>query len=271
MDAEQISPAYLLDLADKIERELWKRRDFSKYKYVENYIERWHVVDDSNSFCAEENFHIFRQEDENGNIDLNKTLARMPSDILLKIAFDLGLDTPGYLPVIAERFKTVLSKNNKNARDVFSDAIMNVYSNPEDSVLDASSALDGLLKLILSDSEVSKSSRKPEGLSKRFDDALSTLKLTKKSGAPEEIYKISSSLNNIAKEIDNLRSNKTNSHGKLQDEYVVDDPLFAELCVNSAATVGIFLWEYYEKNFTSKDSDNKDDGELEIDLEDIPF
>ena len=53
----------------------------------------------------------------------------------------------------------------------------------------------------------------------------------------------------IGQTIDDLRSDKATAHGKLGEEYVVDEPLWAALAVNTCATVGIFLWELFNKKY----------------------
>jgi len=259
-----------MNIVDKIEAKLWDERGSSKYKYVENYIERWHEVFDEGYNDYSENFQIFRKDDEANNIDLNKTLSRMPDELLLKIAYDLEIETPGFLPVVAEKFKIVLEANNFNAKAVFENAIHNVYSNPSDAVLNASSALDGIIKTILEDDRFEKEKPRKDGLSKRMGRVMTSLGLNKKSGAPDEIIGITSSLDNIVQRIDDLRSSKTNSHGTLPEDYIIDDPLWAEFAINSAATVGLFIWEYYEKRFKTKEEVSNDNS-FEIDLDSIPF
>lgn len=40
----------------------------------------------------------------------------------------------------------------------------------------------------------------------------------------------------------------------MPDDYIIDDPLWAELAINSAATAGLFVWEYYKKRFDSEEA-----------------
>lgn len=94
-----------MNIAEKVETKLWNERESSKYKYVESYIERWHDVANEDFSNYSENFHIYTKDDGTNNIDLNKTLNRMPGDILLKIAYDLDIETPGYLPAVVEKIQ----------------------------------------------------------------------------------------------------------------------------------------------------------------------
>ena len=61
----------------------------------------------------------------------------------------------------------------------------------------------------------------------------------------------------------------SSAHGKLQSEYIVDDPLWAGLVVNTSATLGLFLWEYYEKKY--RPALEKGTEDEPISPEDIPF
>ncbi len=64
------------------------------------------------------------------------------------------------------------------------------------------------------------------------------------------IRNIGSSILNIAKNIEDLRSNCTKeAHGRLQEDYIIDDPLYAQLFVNTSATLRLFLLNFYEKKF----------------------
>ena len=63
----KVSPRYITTLVPKIEKAIWD--EFSSYRNVEAYINRWHETD---SFGNWENFDIITKDD--GNIDLLKTL-----------------------------------------------------------------------------------------------------------------------------------------------------------------------------------------------------
>lgn len=66
---------------------------------------------------------------------------------------------------------------------------------------------------------------------------------------PNEIKTISSSLLNACKAIDDLRSDKTIFHGKMDSNYVVTEPLYAYFIVNAVSTVGLFLLNFYKLRF----------------------
>jgi len=44
----------------------------------------------------------------------------------------------------------------------------------------------------------------------------------------------------------------------LQDDYTVDDPLYAHFVINTVSTVGLFLLNFYEKKYKVEEN-NADD------------
>lgn len=92
---ELISPKYQMQLVQQVHDKIWEQ--FRGYKDVLFYIRKWHESEyDFNSHW--ENFEI--SLDVNGNIDLKSTLHNMNGDTILKIAIDLGIDTPDFIPSI---------------------------------------------------------------------------------------------------------------------------------------------------------------------------
>ena len=128
-------------LKEQVENALWNLFTKSKYRQVEEYIGRWYESDDFNY----ENFSICRKDN---HIDLGRTLACMPNDILIKVAADIGVETPGLLPCIPV-MKNVLNQNNTNAYANFERAVKSVYDHPDQSVALAASTLEGIFKTIL--------------------------------------------------------------------------------------------------------------------------
>lgn len=72
-----------------------------------------------------------------------------------------------------------------------------------------------------------------------------------------------------------LRSDKSTAHGKAHDEYVIDDPLWAAFIVNTSASLGLFLWEYFEKKYKPNVKQNENLVEEirdePINLNELPF
>lgn len=96
-----------MKLAKDVEDAIWK--EYSSYKQVKNYINKWHEYDEQNYW---ENFQLVINDKK--NIDLNSTIHSMPGDILLKVAIDLGVDTPDFNPSIPT-FKNVIKSDYKTA------------------------------------------------------------------------------------------------------------------------------------------------------------
>ncbi len=83
---------------------------------------------------------------------------------------------------------------------------------------------------------------------------------------PVEVKAIGSSFLNINQNIEKLRSEKTNAHGKTTEDYIVQDTLYAYFILNSVAAVGTFLISYYKNKFPKLEI--KQNEEVE---DDLPF
>lgn len=258
---KDISPLYMQRLKGRVEAALWDLFEGSKYRQVEEYVRRWH--DDDGHFW--ENFCIYEKD---GHIDLSRTLAAMPNDILIKIAADIGVETPGLLPCIPV-IKNVLNRNNTNAYTNFERAIKNVYDYPDQSVALAASTLEGLFKTILQ-------GLNPDDVTKNASLSDLTTKAVKEligncdSSTPKEIKTLASQIRGLGSTIDDLRSDKSTAHGKASGEYVIDDALWAETVVNTTATLGLLLWRLYERSRATNEA-NQYDQSVDIYDGDIPF
>lgn len=236
---ENISPLYMQRLKGRVETALWNLFDESKYKQVEEYIRRWHK--DYGNF--DENFCICERD---GHIELSQTLSLMPNDILIRIAADIGVETPGLLPCIPV-MKNILNHNNTNAYANFERAVKNVYDHPDQSVALAASTLEGLFKTILQNT-VPDMQVKNSSLSDLTSKTVKQLIGDCDASAPLEIKTLASQLRGLGSTIDDLRSDKSTAHGKASGDYVIDDSLWAETVVNATATLGLLLWRLYERS-----------------------
>jgi hypothetical protein len=275
MDYSDISPKYLMELIPKVEHALWDLFPNAKYQNVRRYIEKWHEeYDGYNNWGNNENFHIYFKNEQNTEIDLTETLHKVPNEILIKIAIDLSVDTPGYLPAIP-KFKNILKDENQSAYQNFIRATKNVYENPDQAVSLASSTLEGIIKTILSHKvlkdKIGPVKNKP--LSKLVSLIVKEFGFDTTTSCPQELISIAGQLRSIGSTIDDLRSDKSTAHGKAHDEYVVDDPLWAAFIVNTSASLGLFLWEYFEKKYRPfvEKPQLQDVGDVPINLDDIPF
>lgn len=261
-----ISPKYIADLKMKLAKAIWEQ--YSSYKNVKLFLVSSVDIGDWNE---PDSFQIFYQDEGQEKIDVEETVLRMDPYEVVKMAIDLGIDTPGFLPAIPT-FKNILKNENQSAYQNFERAVKCVYSEPDQAVALASSTLEGIIKTILSYEEFDDAKMKNLSLTKLVTTLVKQFNLTDKASCPPEIITIASQLRGLGQSIDDLRSDKSSAHGKSHDEYVIDDPLWASFIVNSAATLGLFLWEYYDKKYRQAKVDlslGVDD--TPIDLSEIPF
>ena len=249
----EISPVYKMELSKKVEKEIWNR--YKSYKDVEQYIELNQTI--YNDY-GDADFYIsyFGEGKNMGKINLVETLRVIAKDIpdkLLKMAIDLGIKTPDYIPSIPT-FRNELKADYKNASTSFEKAFQNIEEDPAESVGYANSVLESIIKEILKD--------------QRFD--IDATKLTNgklvKAILKEFGLSPNSSLTTVSKAIEDLRSDKTSFHGHDSEKYLIDEPLYAYFIVNACATVGLFLINFYEKKFPKEvELVNNDEGN------DLPF
>ena len=235
-----------MKLVNSVHDAIWA--EFSSYEQVRHYINKWYENNyEPNGFNDNfwENFSIV--EKENKKLDLHATLHSMSGNTLLKIAIDLGVDTPDFIPSIPT-FKNELKSEYKTAYDTFTKAYKQIETDPSIAVGLANSALESIIKEILKDERISSKIKGGETLSKLTSIILKEFNITN-DDHPIEIKTIGSSLLAINQSIEKLRSEKTNFHGKTNDDYLISDAIYTYFIVNSVATVGIFLISYYKNKF----------------------
>jgi hypothetical protein len=128
-----------------------------KYYNVEKYLEKWQVYEDR---YTDTGFHIgwtpqfeIKKQKEGGSIDLKSTLHSIDEETLLKIAIELGVDTPDFIPSIPT-FKNVLKADYRTAYDTFVKAYKQIDNDPSLAVGLANSALESIIKEILKDDRI---------------------------------------------------------------------------------------------------------------------
>lgn len=233
-------------LISKVEKALWDLFPMSKYNDVNYYIEKWHDVCQCGYDDYEENFIIHHTK--NDNIDLTKTLQGIDDETLLRMAIDLGIETPDFIPSIP-MFRNDLKSDYKTAHATFEKAFREIETDPSLAIGLVNSALESIVKEILKDKRVNDKIKGTETLYKLTEAILDVFKMHPSSEMPRDINTIGSSLLSINQSIENLRSEKTNFHGKTAGDYLIKDPLYAYFVVNSVTTVGLFLKSYYIKKF----------------------
>lgn len=272
---QNISPKYITDLTKKVADTIWG--NFKSYDMVKFYISKWQEYDYSYDYEGVLNFEIV--ETPKG-IDLIPTLAGMSNELLIKMAIDLGIDTPNFIPCIPT-FKNVLKAEHTTTSEIFEKAYKLVYEDPSMAISLANSALEGIIKEILNDERINVQYEAKLTL-KKLINLICKAFMDNDEDMPQEIRTISSSLIGISGTIEDLRSTKTIAHGKSATDYIVSNPLYAELIINSVASVGLFLQTYYKQNYPSLQQSKEiyetyevslpfKNNEFDINNNDIPF
>ena len=239
-----ISPKYQMKLVKSVEMAICA--EYASYKEVEIYIKKWHESEwDING--GWENFEIVYKDKEKKSIDLLTTLHNMKGEVLLKVAIDLGVDTPDFIPSVPT-FKNVIKSEYKTAYDTFTKAYKQIETDPSTAVGLANSALESIIKEIIKDERISCKISGNETLYKLTTIILKEFNISN-SEHPQEIKTIGSSLLAINQAIEKLRSEKTNFHGKTSEELLIKDTIYTYFVVNCVSTVGLFLHSYYRTKF----------------------
>lgn len=238
---ELISPKYQMKLVKSVHDAIWE--EYKSYREVSLYIDKWYQSDQWNNNW--ENFHIFQKD--GGEIDLLRTLHSMSGSDLLKVAIDLSVDTPDFIPSVPT-FKNELKSNYKTAYDTFTKAYKQIETDPSLAVGLANSALESIVKEILKDERINSKVKGTETLYKLTTIILKEFNLVD-SEHPIEIKTIGSSLLAICQSIEKLRSEKTDFHGKTEEDYLITDSVFTYFVVNSVSTIGLFLNSYFKTKF----------------------
>ncbi|WP_100613447.1 abortive infection family protein [Confluentibacter citreus] len=248
-----ISRKYQMKLVKSVHDAIWE--EYKSYKEVSIYIDKWHESDQWNNNW--ENFQIYLKD--SGDIDLLRTLHSMSGNDLLKVAIEMGVDTPDFIPMIPT-FKNELKSDFKTAYDTFTKAFKQIETDPSLAVGLANSALESIIKEILKDERINSKVKGNETLYKLTSIILKEFNILD-NDHPIEIKTIGSSLLSISQSIEKLRSEKTDFHGKTKDDYLINDTVFTYFVVNSVTTVGLFLNSYFKTKFPkpTKIDDEHDD------------
>ena len=231
---EIISPKYRVSLIQNIKKVLWN--SYSSLAQVYEYMTGW------------QHYKDFKIEFERNNIAIEPTLNNLDAETLIKIAIDLGIDTPDFIPSIPT-FRNIIKVEYATASITFESAYKKIETEPEIAIGLANSALESIIKEILKDSRITTQWKENDTLYKLTKSLLKEFKLHEVNDMPEEIKTIGSSLAAIAQSIEKLRCDKTYFHGKTNDDYVISDPMYAYFIVNSICTVGMFIRTFYKKHY----------------------
>ena len=239
----KISPKYQMGIIQDINDKLYEL--YKSYEDVENYIEKWQEVYDD---FGNVNFYMQYKDEEHKKIDLKKTLHQIDGETLLKIAIDLGVATPDFIPSIPT-FKNELKSSFETAAQIFDKAYSNVEKDPSLAISLANSALESIIKTILKDTRIPIQHNDNDTLSSLIKCICKAFHINTDASCPKEIRTIASSLISCCTAVEDIRSNKTEVHGKTEDDFIIHDPLCAYFIVNAVSTIGLFMLNYYKYRY----------------------
>ena len=249
---EDISPKYMILLIEKINDTLRDMFEYSRYEKVEWYILKWRNL--------WYNFMILKNEKD--QIRLLDTLNYISdNELIIKIAMDLWIETPWFIPAVSE-IKNELKEENENIHDTFMKAFKSVSDSPDDAVGFANSALESIIKTILQDDRIVINKNNNDTLYELSEKILKVFKKYPWKDMPEEINMIGSWLLKASQWIEKLRSDKTDFHWKTKNDVIIKDSSYAYFIVNAVTTIGLFLLEVYKENYPKQ---------KEFDPNDLPF
>ncbi len=235
----ELPPKTFIKFISAIEKEL--KKEFTE-REIELYLEKWQESTDD--FLLLEDFIIYKLQ--NGKVDILRTLFNIEVEKLIRIAFDLGMDISAFVPGVRSLKQFLQTNAFYYALDSFEKAMKNIFDNPDIAIGLANSALESIIKEILKRYNENEEEFSKETTYKLTQRLLKKMKLFPDKELPKEIRDIGSALLTIAKKIEELRSNKTEFHGKIADDKILDEPGFAVFIINAVATVGLFLEQYYK-------------------------
>ena len=225
-----------MNLFKSVSQAIWD--EYKSYRDAEIYLKQWHEHDDFNY----ENFTISRK---GGSIDVFTTISTMDDETLLKVAIDIGVETPDFIPSIPQ-FRNELKSNFKNASAAFERAFKQIEEHPDVAIGLANSALEGIIKELLRDDRIKEQVKSTGTLYSLTQELIKVLDVVSDKKIPPEIKTIGRSLLAVNQSIEKIRSEKTAMHGKASNDYIVEDPMYTYFIVNSVATVGLFLNSYFK-------------------------
>lgn len=257
-----ISPKYQMQLIAQLHDAIWK--EYESYKNVRFYISKW----------AEEGFYSYGNyyssfsiiEKNKEQIDLLATLNEVPQETLIKMAIDLGIETPDFIPAIPT-FRNKIKEEYPNARAAFEKAFKEIEEHPDVAIGMANSALESIIKQILRDKKLSSKHTLTgkETLQELTKLILKEFTLFPYKEMPTELKTIGSSLMAVNQQIEKLRSESTTFHGTAHDDIVIEAPMYAYFVVNSVATVGLLLDSFYHRKYKPNEEEVNDEDD------DLPF
>lgn len=190
-------------------------------------------------------------------------MHNIDGDLLIKIAVDLGIETPDFIPSIPI-FRNTIKADFPTANATFEKAFKDIEEHPDVAIGLANSALESIIKEILKNKFINSKINSNKTLYDLTQTILKEFSLFPNVDLPQEIKTIGSSLLSINKNIEKLRSEKTNFHGKTIEDYMINDSIYTYFIINTIATIGLFLISFYKLKISTIN-------EFSINSNEIPF
>lgn len=239
---EIMSPRYHINLIKQVNDAIFN--EFGSYENVEFYMQKWQY--DIDKF--RKNFFIFHKGENSTTIDLRRTLNELDGETLIKIAIDMGIETPDFIPSIPT-FRNEIKAEYPSASAMFEQAYKKIESEPDTAIGLANSALESIIKEILKDERIHIESNKGDTLYKLTMNLLKAFKMFPDLNMPDEIKELGSGVLRSCKAIEDLRSDKTNFHGHISEDYIVQDEMYVYMVINAICTIGKFLNSFYKLKY----------------------
>lgn len=239
---EPISPKYMVRVISQIKEKL--HSEFDNNDEIYSYLVGWKQI---GKFEIKNTSLSFDEKD----VDVHATLSCVNYELLIRMALDLGIDVPGFIPSIP-MFRNTIKPVFPTADATFAKAYRYVETEPDTSIGHANSVLESIIKSILKDERITTKWKENDALYSLANALLDEFRLKPKANMPIEIKTIGSSLLAISQAIADLRSTKTHFHGKLDGDYIITDPIYAYMILNSVCTVGMFIKSFYDENYPKR-------------------
>ena len=123
-----MSPRYHMNLIKQVNDAIFN--EFGSYENVEFYMQKWQY--DIDAF--RKNFFIFHKGENSTTIDLRRTLNELDGETLIKIAIDMGIETPDFIPSIPI-FRNEIKAEYPSASAMFEQAYKKIDSEPDTALL----------------------------------------------------------------------------------------------------------------------------------------
>lgn len=238
----RILPSYKLALEKKVRAAIDQKYTARDATY---YLEEWHESYDDFGNC---NFYLSYNDNNREYLDLDATIHSIDGETLLKIAIDLGIETPNYIPSIPI-FRNELKSNYQFASRTFEKAFREVESDPDTACGLAVAALESIIKEIMTDNRISLKCRDKGDIVKLVEDILKAYSLLPNCGNIGEVKTLVSGLQKCATAMGEIRGDKSSLHGHKTGDIVITEPGSAYFVINSICSVGLYLIHIYNKQY----------------------